>query len=91
MYKGVARLALALYQKNAAGVYNLATCTSRSLKEVLETIILISGREVAVRYNARNRERLDYRFDNRKLTSLLPDFKFTDFDRALQETYDHIF
>jgi len=89
--RDAARLVLDLYEKNAEGVYNLATGTSRTLREVLNKIIFISGKKIEVRYKTRNRKRLDYRFDNSKLTSFLPDFKFSDFDKALRETYDLIF
>ena len=86
-----ARLAMQLYQKNADGIFNLATGVSQSLNEVLEAIVRVSGKEVAVNYHQRTTQKLDYRFDNSKLIETVPDFKFTEMDRALHETYVHLF
>lgn len=85
-----ARLALNLCQKGCRGTFNLASGTSRSLRDMLEKIVLISGKTVDVNYQKRVGQRVDYRLDTDKLMSALPRFRFTDIDEALRKTYDHI-
>jgi UDP-glucose 4-epimerase len=86
----VARIARELFREDLSGIFNLATGTSRSLAELLRQIILFSGKEVEVHYNSRRQKKLDYRFDTGKLKQALPDLEWTDFNRALRRTYDHI-
>jgi UDP-glucose 4-epimerase len=86
----VARLTHELFRKGCCGTFNLATGTSRSLKELLNKIVLVSGRDIEVNYGQRKQKQLDYRFDVGKLMTALPGFEWTDFDKALRRTYDHI-
>ena len=88
--RDVARLALELHKKNASGIYNLTTGQSRSLEEVIGQLICISGEKVEIEYHERSKKRVDYRFDCRKVASILPDFEFTDFKKSLRDTYDHM-
>lgn len=83
----IARLVLALGGAKHNGVLNVATCRSRPMLEIARTVGEALGGRVDIVHEPANASRdFDLVFDNSRLRSVLPDFRFTDL-RAGMRSY----
>jgi UDP-glucose 4-epimerase len=82
----VAGLVVALMDRGATGVYNVATGHSRSFAEVVDAIRGLVPYEVTVNSAVRKGPITHRRYDVTRLRAALPDFRFTPFADGLRAT-----
>jgi len=74
---------------NFSGIYNLATGQSYSFQEVVEYLRKVVPYDFSISHVPRTRPLVNQRFDITKLLLSLPDFRFTEFEKGLEETYNN--
>jgi UDP-glucose 4-epimerase len=82
----VARLIVALMDRGATGVFNVATGESRSFAQVVETVRGLVPYDVTVNSVARKGPVTHRRYDVARLRAAVPDFRFTPFKDGLRAT-----
>lgn len=89
LYVTDAACAIALAaEKKQSGILNVASGHSVNLKEVVETIIQISGKKLTPLYKERQKEKINIAFDISRLTSVLGFEAKTSMQEGLRLTYD---
>lgn len=73
----VVALTVRLTLGDASGVLNVVSGTSYTYVEALAEIAAVVGRDPLVQTRARTKEKVDHRFDARRLQQLCPGFAFT--------------
>lgn len=71
------------------GTLNVASGTSRSIAEVVDTIIRVSGRGITRLYQPRTRPCVHFVFDVSRLRNELGDLPQKDFAQGVREQYEH--
>lgn len=73
-----------------AGTLNVASGTSHSFQEVLETIEKICERKLKVKYRRRTKPKVDHIFHNGALLEQTGKFSFTPLNKGISKLYDHL-
>ena len=85
--KDLVELIILLSLGQETGIFNLATGETHSFNEVILILAKILPKKFKVIAKARTGTCFDQVFDNSKLRSALPNFKFHNLEQALLETY----
>lgn len=83
----VARLTRRFVFGDLCGVYNVASGSSHSYREMLDVLRGVIPIPFEVSSVPRTRPRIDQRFNVARLRRDVPDLRFTPLDRGLRETY----
>lgn len=81
-----AAYAAALLEREAAGIFNLASGTPRTFAEVAEVVRRLASGNVQIEYATRRTGIRHRRFDVARLRNAVPYVTLTDFDAALEAT-----
>lgn len=84
----VAGLVVALMDRGATGIFNVATGESRSFAQVVDAIRALVPYEITVNSVARKGPITHRRYDVARLRAAVPDFHFTPFRDGLRATLD---
>jgi nucleoside-diphosphate-sugar epimerase len=82
---GISRLA----QSNFNGPVNLAAGQSYTFEDVLDAVEHVTGKKIAVESRQRSKEKVDHRFNNALLRSLVPDLTFTTLLSGIQSLFEN--
>jgi nucleoside-diphosphate-sugar epimerase len=86
--RDVARAVSAAFRTRARGVFNIAAGQSRSVREVVETIVGVSGRRLEPLHRPRQTSQVDFRFDTARAREMLGFEAREDFAAAIREIYE---
>lgn len=76
---------------NESGIYNIASNDSISISEAIEQIKAVVTEQVSIEYAPnRDSDNSAILLDNSRITSRFPDFKFTDLEEGIRQTYAYI-
>ena len=84
----VAALVVALMDRGATGVFNVATGEARSFAQVVETIRGLVPYEITINSAARKGPITHRRYDIARLRAAVPDFRFTPFPDGVRATLE---
>lgn len=73
---------------NFSGIYNLATGQSHSFQELVECLRKVIPYNFSVSHSPRIQPLVNHKFDTTKLSQAMPNFRFTELEKGLRETYN---
>ncbi len=74
--------------KKVSGIFNIASGESVTLKETLDMLIAISGKEIIPNYEERKKLKIDIVFDTSKAQTELGFYPQISLNDGLQQSYD---
>jgi len=86
--RDVARAVSAALRTRATGVFNIATGQSSSVREVVGTIVAVSGKRLEPVHRPRQTPRVDFRFDTARTRETLGFEAREDLTAAIREIYE---
>jgi len=91
LYVGdVSRVVEQLINNEFSGTLNLASGTSYTYSEIIDTLHEISGKTVRLTRRDRTMEKIDHHYSNKQINSVLENFSFTKLRDGLEKVYNSI-
>jgi UDP-glucose 4-epimerase len=85
----VAEVILRAVRSRPSGIVNVASGKSRSIIEVIRTILRVSGRDLTPRRQPGTKPALHLAFDVSRLKQMLGEIPQKEFEQGLREQYEH--
>jgi UDP-glucose 4-epimerase len=82
----LAALVSGLLMHSYCGALNLVAGRSYSFRQALDAVEGALGKRLPVQSRPRSKQKVDHRFDNKRLRSLFADFRFTDLAEGVRRT-----
>jgi UDP-glucose 4-epimerase len=84
----VVALTVRLTLGDSSGVFNIVSGSSYTYAQALAAVSKLTGRQPEVTSRSRTKEKVDHRFDSRRLMEACPGFIFTNMDEGLRRIVD---
>lgn len=82
----LADLVARLFDHSYSGALNIVAGHSYTFRDVLDAVRAVTPRDLPVETRARSKDKVDNAFDNRRLRSVFPEFRFTPLAEGVRRT-----